>query len=225
MEVFFMFISAIASTALFIGLVMLIFKKHRARGKRISLWAFAAVMVLSVVTGVMEEPTTDKRTAVKPSTPAQKITAPRTSPNGWVIITRDEAEDTSRSDAREAIKALHGFYLNQMERSAFAQRTASTARCDWKSDKGMRFAGCRLISLEGNSDWDVFLIARLSDGRLAASPVNGMTRQHVISSWPSAQPDPSARSRKYLLGFDGVRAYLAEFEEPIDIGRALDLFK
>jgi len=152
----------------------------------------------------------------------------RAAERGWALITQEQAKAASRSDAKEAVQSLNGFYLESLNQGTshfFDNNRFSSVHCTWESFGGMRFAGCKLQSFSYVSDYDVFVVGRLADGRLAVSPINGKTSQHVTSSGKSERLNQIAQSRIYLEGLGEPRTYLAEYAGQIDINAVIDLFK
>jgi hypothetical protein len=152
----------------------------------------------------------------------------RAAERGWALITQEQAKATSRSDAKEAVQALNGFYLENLNQGTshfFDNDRFSSVHCTWENFDGMRFAGCKLQSFSYVSEYDVFVVGRLADGRLAVSPINGKTLQHITSSGKSERLNQVAQSRTYLEGLGEPRTYLAEHTGQIDISAVVDLFK
>lgn len=152
----------------------------------------------------------------------------RAQKRNWVVITKEMARAASRSDAKEAVKSLNGFYLENLNNGTshfFDNNRFSSVRCTWENYNGMRFVGCKLQSFSYVSDWDIFVVARLADGRLAVSPINGKTSQHVTSSGKSKHLNRIAQARTYLDGYGEPRTYLAEYAGLIDIQAVRQLFE
>jgi len=128
---------------------------------------------------------------------------------GWAVVTPELAAGTSRADAKEAREALYYFYLGNLSAGTspfFDNNRYSSVNCKWENVGDMRVVGCKLQSFSAISDWDLFTVARLKNGRLAVAPMNGDTSTHITS----------LGDLNYVQIADFPRAYLAEFAGEVD---------
>ncbi|AXT41569.1 hypothetical protein D1821_03780 [Phaeobacter inhibens] len=127
----------------------------------------------------------------------------------WGTITPKLAAATSRSDAKEALKALRAFYKISLERGAspyFDNNRFAAVTCRHDTVDDLHLVGCILQSFSNPSTWDVFVVGRLQNGQLALAPINGLTSSHITS----------AGDLKSFQVPNAPRARLAEFARQID---------
>jgi len=133
----------------------------------------------------------------------------RAKSKGWAVVTPELAAETSRSDAKEAREALYYFYLGNLSAGTspfFDNDRYSSVNCKWENVGDMRVVGCKLQSFSAISDWDLFTVARLKNGRLLVAPMDGQTSTHITS----------LGDLNYVQVADFPRAYLAEFAGEVD---------
>ncbi|UWR64821.1 hypothetical protein K4L02_00855 [Phaeobacter inhibens] len=136
---------------------------------------------------------------------------------GWGVITPNLAASASRSDAKEAREALYYFYLGNLSAGAssfFDNDRYSSVNCKWENVGDKRVVGCKLQSFSAISDWDLFTVARLQDGRLAVAPMNGITSSHITN----------LEDLNYVQVTGFPRAYLAEFAGDVDFSALREQF-
>ncbi|MFV1530357.1 MULTISPECIES: hypothetical protein [unclassified Phaeobacter] len=133
----------------------------------------------------------------------------RAKSKGWAVVTPELAAGTSRADAKEAREALYYFYLGNLSAGTspfFDNDRYSSVNCKWENVGDMRVVGCKLQSFSAISDWDLFTVARLKNGRLVVAPMDGQTSTHITS----------LGDLNYVQVADFPRAYLAEFAGEVD---------
>ncbi|UTS81861.1 hypothetical protein OL67_002956 [Phaeobacter piscinae] len=135
----------------------------------------------------------------------------------WGTITPKIAAATSRSDAKEALKALRAFYKMNLERSAspyFDNSRYGAVSCKRKNVDDQHLVGCILQSFSTPSTWDVFVVGRLQNGQLAVAPIDGLASSHITS----------VGDLKSFQAPNAPRARLAEFAGQIDQSAVAALF-
>ncbi|WP_282096709.1 hypothetical protein [Epibacterium ulvae] len=141
----------------------------------------------------------------------------RSKNKGWGTLTPTLAAVTSRSDVKEALKALRAFYKISLERNAspyFDNTRFAAVTCRHNTVDDLHLVGCILQSFSNPSTWDMFVVGRLQNGQLALAPINGLTSSHITS----------AGDFKSLQTPGAPRAYLAEFAGQIDYATVSKLF-
>ncbi|MBQ4808092.1 hypothetical protein J4717_11495 [Phaeobacter sp. HS012] len=108
----------------------------------------------------------------------------RANSKGWAVVAPELAAATSRSDAKEALAALRGFYemnLKGNRSSYFDNSRYAAVTCRRKAVDGLHLVGCILQSFSNPSSWDVFVVGRLQNGQLAVAPIDGEASDHITS--------------------------------------------
>lgn len=103
---------------------------------------------------------------------------------GWAVLTREEALNASRSDARAAQSTIVLHYLSSLDDSDstfFNSERFRTAACDLQLYEGFRIVGCRLRSFTGDTTYDLFVIGRDAEDRLLVAPLTGRSGQNLAS--------------------------------------------
>ena len=141
----------------------------------------------------------------------------RANEHGWQVFTEDMAVSVEKDDIKIATNNIAGFYISE-----FIDNTS----CEWKNYKNFKLVGCRMRSFSATSNWHVFLIGKLKNGLLAAYPVNGRTKTAMSRFENSSTLKPSATSRAFMEGGDGVKIYLAYFAYTgLPVKEVMELFE
>lgn len=152
----------------------------------------------------------------------------RAAEDNWSVITEEQAKAATRSDAKEAKDALNAFYLLNLNEEAspfFSKQRYSAVSCDWENHNDMRFVGCQLVSLNYKSNWQMFLVGRLDNGKLAVNPINGDTSGKLDVTQARFYDEVSGK-HIFIQAYEQPRAYLAKYAGArIDIKAVRDLFK
>jgi len=133
--------------------------------------------------------------------------------DNWSVLTEQQAKAATRSDAKEAQKALNAFYLynlNNQTTPFFNQNQYSAVDCTWGNHNGMRFAACKLHSLSYKSNWQMFLVGRIEGGRLAVYPINGDT-SGKLNNTQARFHDESFEKRIFIKAYEEPHAYVARY--------------
>lgn len=152
----------------------------------------------------------------------------RANEDNWSVLTQTQAKAVTRSDAKEAQRALNAFYLynlNNQTTPFFDQRKFSAVDCTWDNYTDMRFVACKLHSLSYKSKWQMFLVGRIDGGRLAVYPINGDT-SGKMNNTQARFHDENFYKRIFIKAYEEPHAYLARYAGPrIDINAVRKLFE
>lgn len=140
----------------------------------------------------------------------------RANEHGWQVFTHDMAVEVDEDDVDNAVKGIRAFYnfeLNNNTSHFFNSKKYGSGSCEWKNYNNLKIVGCRLRSFTATSNWDMFLIGKLDNGSIAASPINGKTGTHVSMSGVSPSLSSRAAARTYMEAYDEPKIYLAKFAD------------
>lgn len=152
----------------------------------------------------------------------------RAAEQNWSVVTEAQAKAATRSDAKEAKEALNAFYLlnlNEETSPFFSKQRYSTVSCEWENHNDMHFVGCQLISFSFKSNWQMFVVGRLSNGNLAVSPINGDTSSKLDITQARFYDETNGK-HIFIQAYYQSRAYLARYAGTrIDIKAVRGLFE
>ena len=110
---------------------------------------------------------------------------------GWSVITNAKAQAVSKSDAKDAEKALRAVYADQLRNGSvsryFNRDRYSGAECKREQVDGLRFVQCTLMGWSATSQPHLYLVGgKQENGAIVVEPVNGPTIQTFKEIAPTA---------------------------------------